>query len=115
MRRWLLRIVVECALVPMLAATALAGHRKKNDEPKPQVLLLPRELPRAVSADTASLSFKVTPLLTTGHLSSQIHETLSDLIHSTKGATIIKLRAFVAGAGDSRRVQAGELREPRNQ
>jgi hypothetical protein len=58
-----------------------------------------------VSAETASLSFKVTPLLTKGHLSSQIHDTLSDLIRATKGSTIIKLRAFVAGAGDTRRVQ----------
>lgn len=105
MRRWPLRTVLGWFLFTALAAAAWAGHRRKDEEPKPQVLPLPRELPRAVSAGTASLSFKVAPLLTTGHLSSQIHDTLSDLIRATKGSTIIKLRAFVAGAGDSRRVQ----------
>jgi enamine deaminase RidA (YjgF/YER057c/UK114 family) len=105
MRRWPLRTVLECLLLTVFAATVWAGHRRKEEEPKPQVLPLPRELPRAVSASTDSLIFKVTPLLTTGHLSSQIHDTLNELIRGTKGATIIKLRAFVAGAGDSRRVQ----------
>jgi enamine deaminase RidA (YjgF/YER057c/UK114 family) len=105
MRRWPTRTVLGCFLLTAFAATVWAGHRRKDDEPKPQVLPLPRELPRAVSASTDSLTFKVTPLLTTGHLSSQIHDTLNELIRGTKGATIIKLRAFVAGAGDSRRVQ----------
>lgn len=105
MRRWPLRTILGCILITAFTATVWAGRKKKEEEPKPQVLPLPRELPRAVSAVTSSLSFKVTPLLTTGHLSSQIHDALNDLIRGTKGSAIIKLRAFVAGAGDSRRVQ----------
>ncbi|MGA8594713.1 MAG: RidA family protein [Bryobacteraceae bacterium] len=104
MRRCLLRSTVALTLVGILGSTAWAGHKKKEDEPKPQVLPLPKELPRALSAETQSLSFRVTPLLKTGHLSSQIHDTLSGLIRDVRGGTIVKLRAFVAGVGDSRRV-----------
>ena len=100
-----LQTILGCFLLTAFAATLWAAHKRKDEEPKPQTLPLPRELPRAVSGETASLSFKVTPLLTKGHLSLQIRDTLNDLIRDTKGSTIIKLRAFVAGAGDSRRVQ----------
>jgi hypothetical protein len=86
-------------------ALAAFGHKKKEEEPKPQVLPLPKELPRALPADTKNITFRTTPLLKPGRLSAQIRETLSDLIKDTRGETIIKLRAFVAGAGDTRRVQ----------
>lgn len=91
----------------VFAAIALAGfsHKKKDDEPKPQVLPLPKELPRALAAEAANLRFLTTPLVKPGRLSIQIREVLSDLIKTTRGETIIKLRAFVAGAGDTRRVQ----------
>ena len=38
-------------------------------------------------------------------LAAQIRQSLGDLIRDTHGETIVKLRAFVAGAGDARRVQ----------
>lgn len=60
----------------------------------------------ALAADTATLDFHISPLLRTGGLSAQIRQSLNDLIRDTKGETIIKLRAFVSGAGDARRVQA---------
>jgi enamine deaminase RidA (YjgF/YER057c/UK114 family) len=88
----------------MLTISAWGAHKKKNEEPKPQVLPLPKELPRALAVDTGVLSFHTTPLLKTGHLSAQIRETISNVIRDSRGATIVKLRAFVAGAGDSRRV-----------
>lgn len=103
-RRCLLRSAVGLILVAILASTAWAGHKRKEDEPKPQVLPLPKELPRALSAETQYLSFRVSPLLKTGHLTSQIRDTLSGLIRDAHSGTIIKLRAFVAGVGDSRRV-----------
>jgi enamine deaminase RidA (YjgF/YER057c/UK114 family) len=92
----------------ILAASSgiLAQRNKKNEEPKTQVLPLPPELPMARAADTESLDFHISPLLLTGGLSAQIRQSLNDLIRDTKGETIIKLRAFVAGAGDARRVQA---------
>lgn len=84
----------------------LAAQKKKNEEPKPQILPLPPELPMALAAETGSLDFHISPLLAAGGLSVQIRQSLNDLIRDTRGETIIKLRAFVAGAGDARRVQA---------
>src|SRR5579884_449634 len=81
-------------------------NRKSTEEPKPQVLPLPPELPMALEADTATLDFHISPLLRTGGLAAQIRQSLNDLIRDTKGERIVKLRAFVAGAGDARRVQA---------
>jgi enamine deaminase RidA (YjgF/YER057c/UK114 family) len=106
----LFRIPALTALALVLAPGIWAGH-KKNQEPKPQVLPLPKELPMALTADTASLSFRVTPLLRTGRLTAQIKDSLAYLLREAHGETIVKLRAFVAGAGDSRRVQelVGEM------
>jgi len=100
-----------------LAATALIlsilvcvrqvdAQRKKNQEPKSQVQPLPPEPPMALAADTAGLDFHISPLLKTAGLRAQIRLSLTNLIRDTRGETIIKLRAFVAGAGDARRVQA---------
>lgn len=95
----------------LLTAAAAAQHNKKYEEPKSQVLPLPPELPMALAADTATLDFHISPLLKTGGLAAQIRQSLNDLIRDTHGETIIKLRAFVAGAGDARRVasQAAEI------
>lgn len=60
----------------------------------------------ALAVDTDSLDFHISPLLKTGGLSAQIRQSLNDLLRDTHGETIIKLRAFVAGSGDARRVQA---------
>ncbi len=60
----------------------------------------------ALVVDTDSLDFHISPLLKTGGLASQIRQSLSDLLRDTHGETIVKLRAFVAGSGDARRVQA---------
>ena len=84
----------------------IGAQKKKYEEPKPQILPLPRELPMALAADTGSLDFHVSTLLKTGGLSAQIRQSLNDLVRDTRGETIIKLRAFVAGVGDARRVQA---------
>lgn len=80
--------------------------KKKDEEPKTQVLPLPKEPPMARGADVESLSFRVTPLLRIGKLSAQIRDSLNELIRDAHGSNVIKLRAFVAGAGDSRRVQS---------
>jgi hypothetical protein len=92
----------------LVCGLAIAGqrNRKSTEEPKTQVLPLPPELPMALAANTATLDFHISPLLRAGGLSAQIRQSLNDLIRDTKGETIIKLRAFVAGAGDARRVQA---------
>ena len=87
-------------------ALAFGPQKHKNQEPKSEVQPLPPQPPMALKADTRSLDFHVSPLLKTGGLESQIRQSLTDLLRDTHGETIVKLRAFVAGAGDARRVQA---------
>ncbi|MBV9611104.1 MAG: RidA family protein [Acidobacteriaceae bacterium] len=102
-------IVSAVLTVGLLAGSpeALAQrNRKATEEPKSQVLPLPPQLPMALAADTATLDFHISPLLRTGGLSAQIRQSLNDLIRDTRGETIIKLRAFVSGPGDARRVES---------
>jgi enamine deaminase RidA (YjgF/YER057c/UK114 family) len=107
MLRQTVMIGVAAALLFILAAPGLYSQKKKkNEEPKPQVLPLPPELPMALAAETDTLDFHISPLLRSGGLGMQIRQSLGDLIRDTHGETIVKLRAFVAGAGDARRVQA---------
>jgi len=84
---------------------------KKDEDPVTQVLPLPKELPLAITAETERLSFFVTPLTSKGLLTAQTHEALRYLIAASKTSTIVKLRAFVAGSGDTRRIQTlvGEM------
>ena len=84
----------------------LGAQKRKNQEPKSQVLPLPPEPPMALAAETQGLDFHISPLLKTGGLAAQIRMSLGNLIRDTHGETIIKLRAFVSGVGDARRVQA---------
>src|SRR3954447_3609970 len=95
------------ALFPFLISPTVYEQKrnKKNEEPKSQVLPLPPELPMVLAADTQSLDFHISPLLKSGGLAVQIRRSLNDLLRDTKGETIIKLRAFVSGVGDARRVQ----------
>jgi enamine deaminase RidA (YjgF/YER057c/UK114 family) len=78
---------------------------KKDEEPVTQVLPLPKDLPLAITAETERLSFFISPLTTKGLLSAQTRESLRYLAAASKSATIVKLRAFVAGSGDTRRIQ----------
>jgi hypothetical protein len=96
---------IAISLLPV-APPAGAQTRKNNVEPKSQVTPLPPEPPMALVVDTDSLDFHISPLLKTGGLSAQIRQSLNDLLRDTHGETIVKLRAFVAGSGDARRVQA---------
>lgn len=104
-----------CAIVLIIvtgAACALAqsgqGHKKKNEEKEPvtQTLPLLKDPPAAVAAESGKLVFHVSPLSNKGLLSPQTREALSALMKLNHGAQIVKLRAFVAGTGDMRRVQA---------
>ncbi len=83
--------------------------KKKGDETT-QALALPPELPAAVTAETDRLAFQVTPLSSRGLLSQQTRDAIKVLLRSNHGP-IVKLRAFVSGSGDLRRVGeiAGEM------
>jgi enamine deaminase RidA (YjgF/YER057c/UK114 family) len=86
--------------------TVAPEDKKKKKPDETQALSLPPELPPAVVAETDRLVFQVTPLSSKGLLSQQTREAVKGLLHSNRG-TIVKLRAFVAGSGDLRRV--GEI------
>src|SRR5436190_8253348 len=97
-------------LLAGLAALAVCIYpllaKKKKPEEITQTLALPPDPPATVAADTSRLVFHVSPLSGKGLLSQQVRDALKALLKSSGGASIVKLRAFVAGSGDLRRVQA---------
>jgi enamine deaminase RidA (YjgF/YER057c/UK114 family) len=122
---YLLRTCLAVTILTVFGAGALSGQKKKSGsdddgyipqvlpekqkklkDQQTQTLAAPRELPLAIEADTDRLAFEVSPLSAKGLLSQQTRDALKNLLKSNRG-TIVKLRAFVAGSGDLRRV--GEL------
>jgi enamine deaminase RidA (YjgF/YER057c/UK114 family) len=98
------------AILPlcMLLASGLWAQKrksKKDEEPPTQVLAPLPEPPEAVVAETGRLSFHVSPLSAKGLLTQQVRDALKALLHDNHGLPLVKLRAFVAGSGDLRRVQ----------
>jgi len=98
------RIKLLAALLA-LAVTVYPFEKKKKEEIT-QTLELPKDPPATATAETARLIFQVSPLSDNGLLSAQVRDALKALLKSARGASIVKLRAFVAGSGDLRRVQA---------
>jgi len=90
--------------------TVAPDKKKKGREEVTQALVLPPELPAAVTAETDRLGFQVSPLSSKGLLSQQTRDALKILLRTSRGP-IVKLRAFVAGSGDLRRIGdiAGEM------
>jgi enamine deaminase RidA (YjgF/YER057c/UK114 family) len=86
------------------------GKKKKKGDDVTQALALPPEVPSAVLAETDRLTFQVTPLSSKGLLSQQTRDAIKILLKTNHGP-IVKLRAFVAGSGDLRRIGeiAGEM------
>jgi len=104
MRRFLIPLLC-CVFAASLLAQKPKKKRKPDVEPRPQVLEVIPEPPEAVIADTGRLSFQVSPLSDKGLLSQQVRDALKTLTRLNHGAPIVKLRAFVAGSGDLRRVK----------
>jgi enamine deaminase RidA (YjgF/YER057c/UK114 family) len=92
--------------IPVVVPETEKNKKKKKNEEVTQTLPPPPELPLALEAETNRLAFAVSPLSGKGLLSQQTRDALNTLLRKNHG-TIIKLRAFVAGSGDLRRV--GEL------
>lgn len=76
---------------------------KKAELPNQALENLPR-LPLALSADGSRLSFLLAPLSSNGLLSQQTRDGLKWMIGQAHGAQFVRIRAFVAGTGDMRRV-----------
>ena len=108
--RSLLAIATLLCLTAFLAAQdgPKRKPKKKTKEEKQaeitQVLPLPKDLPLAITAETGKLVFRVSPLSPKGLLSQQTRDAIRVLWTLSQGAQIVKLRAFVAGSGDTRRV-----------
>lgn len=62
--------------------------------------------PNAVTGITSQLVFHVSPLTAKGMLSQQVEDAIKAIDKANGAAAILKLRAFVAGTGDLRRVQS---------
>jgi enamine deaminase RidA (YjgF/YER057c/UK114 family) len=93
-----------------LGCAALAGlpaqkNREQEKEPQTQTLELPKELPSVVTAETRRLEFVSVPLSSKGLLSQQVRDGLKALGRLAGGNPVLHIRAFVAGAGDLRRVR----------
>jgi enamine deaminase RidA (YjgF/YER057c/UK114 family) len=86
---------------------------KENNQAPPKQI----EIPAAVNAETARISFEIAPVSTKGLLSQQTRDALRALLRGNRGATVVRLRAFVAGSGDLRRIGdiAGEIFTERHQ
>src|SRR5215831_17045414 len=82
-----------------------APQRRNKKEEQTQTLQVPKDLPGAVVGDTRRLTFRVTPLSSKGLLSQQIRDALKAVGRDSGGETVLKIRAFVAGSGDLRRVR----------
>jgi enamine deaminase RidA (YjgF/YER057c/UK114 family) len=88
---------------------ALGQRRSKKKQEKEeitQVLEVPKDPPNVVVGDVSRLAFHVAPLSAKGLLSQQVRDAVKALMSATRGMQVIRIRAFVAGSGDLRRVPA---------
>src|SRR5262245_4271078 len=84
-----------------------AAQRKKKkeaEEPPTQQLEVLADPPSSVTVETARLGFLASPLSAKGLLTQQTKDALKTITKSARGAQVVKLRAFVAGTGDLRRI-----------
>jgi enamine deaminase RidA (YjgF/YER057c/UK114 family) len=103
------RILGTILALTLMVGSAGAQRKKKNkkdEEPMTQTLEVLADPPAATKGDSSHMVFFVSPLSTKGLLSQQAKDALSVLRKQARGGVFLKLRAFVAGRGDARRVTA---------
>jgi hypothetical protein len=103
------RILGTILTLTLMAGGAGAQKKKKNkkdEEPITQTLEVLADPPAATQGDSSRMVFLVSPLSTKGLLSQQAKDALNALRKQSRGGVFLKLRAFVAGRGDARRVTA---------
>jgi enamine deaminase RidA (YjgF/YER057c/UK114 family) len=103
-----LKRCIACIIILVVFVGALMGQRRrkgKEEEEITQTLPVLPDPPAAVVAETERIVFRVAPLSAKGLLSQQVRDGLRALLKEARGATFVKVRAFVAGTGDMRRVQ----------
>ena len=94
-------LATACAV--MLICSPLPAKKKKPEDIT-QTLELPKDPPSVTTAEIRRLVFRVTPLNPKGLLSAQTRDAVKALLKAASGETIVRIRAFVAGSGDLRRV-----------
>jgi len=105
-------LVIGSLFAAFVIAPALLGQKKKkgkkgdDDSDSTQTLPVLPDPPGAIPAETGRLMFHVAPLSANGLLSQQLRDSMRALIRDNHGAPVVKIRAFVAGTGDMRRVQS---------
>jgi len=93
------------AIAALLIPTAPAQRKKdKKKEEITQTLEVLPDPPSALKVETARLAFHVSPLTSKGLLSQQVRDGIKALQRVNGGGQIVRLRAWVAGTGDMRRV-----------
>jgi enamine deaminase RidA (YjgF/YER057c/UK114 family) len=99
-----------CAAFCWSALSFAAPQRKKKSKEEKeeitQVLEVPKDPPNAVVADGSRLVFHISPLSAKGLLSQQVRDGLNALLSKNRRLRIVRIRAFVAGSADLRRVPA---------
>ena len=100
-----MRILAKQLLAILVTSFILLGAAKKQkkEEITQTHEILP-DPPSAVTVETGKLEFVAVPLSNKGLLSAQTREGLKTLQRLSRGGTIVKIRAWVAGTGDLRRI-----------
>jgi enamine deaminase RidA (YjgF/YER057c/UK114 family) len=102
------RILFLLAGVSWLALAQMPEVKmRKPKKEKPEITQTLEALPEPppfVKVESSRLVFFTSPLSNKGLLSQQIKDALTAIRRQAKGATIVKLRGFVAGRGDARRL-----------
>jgi enamine deaminase RidA (YjgF/YER057c/UK114 family) len=104
-----MRLYTVLALAGAVNVSLALGQQEKVgpllDRIEPQVRTNLKELPDAVVAEAGRLTFYVSPLSARGLLTQQTADALSWLLRQANKSVVVKLRVFVAGTGDMRRVR----------
>ena len=91
-----------------MGLSAFAQRKKKkgkDEEPPTQQLEVLPDPPTAVVGDIVRLGFLVSPPSAKGLLTQQTRDAIRAIQKGARGAQIAKIRAFVSGTGDLRRIQ----------
>ena len=105
MRIGIKTLAAACTLLFLCCSLeAPLGAKKKNPDDITQTLELPKDPPSIITADPHRMVFRVTPLSAKGLLSAQTRDAVKALLKLTAGENVVRIRAFVAGSGDLRRV-----------
>lgn len=99
-------IVLLAVCADLLVAQRRKRGKKAEQEEITQTLDTPKDPPAVMPGEPGKFSFLNAPLSAKGLLSQQTRDGVKALRRLARGAAILKIRAFVSGTGDLRRVQA---------